>query len=42
LGKALDHALELSALAGANAKPFHLKVHLFESTEPTLAVSCRN
>ena len=34
LGKALDHALELSALTGANAKPFHLKVHLFESTNP--------
>ena len=34
LGKALDHALELSALTGANAKPFHLKVHLSESTNP--------
>ena len=34
VGKALDHALELSALTGANAKPFHLKVHLFESTNP--------
>ena len=34
LGKALDHALELSVLTGANAKPFHLKVHLFESTNP--------
>jgi TonB family protein len=34
LGKALDHALEQSALTGANAKPFHLKVHLFESTNP--------
>jgi TonB family protein len=32
LGKALDHAMEQSALTGANAKPFHLKVHLFEST----------
>src|SRR5438046_3739483 len=34
LGKALDHALDQSALTGANAKPFHLKVHLFESTNP--------
>jgi TonB family protein len=34
LGKALDHALEQSTLTGANAKPFHLKVHLFESTNP--------
>lgn len=34
LGKALDHALEQSALTGANAKAFHLKVHLFESTNP--------
>src|ERR1700688_4953756 len=34
LGKALDHALEQSVLTGANAKPFHLKVHLFESTNP--------
>jgi TonB family protein len=34
LGKALDHASEQSALTGANAKPFHLKVHLFESTNP--------
>ena len=34
LGKALDHALEQSALTDANAKPFHLKVHLFESTNP--------
>lgn len=34
LGKALDHALEQSALTGADAKPFHLKMHLFESTNP--------
>jgi lipid A 3-O-deacylase PagL len=34
LGKALDHALEHSALIGANARPFDLKVHLFESTNP--------
>jgi TonB family protein len=34
LGKELDHALEQSALTGENAKPFHLKVHLFESTNP--------
>jgi TonB family protein len=34
LGNALNHALEESALTGAGAKPFHLKVHLFESTNP--------
>jgi TonB family protein len=34
LGKALDHALEESALTGMNAEPFHVKVHLFESTNP--------
>ncbi len=34
LGKALDQALAQSGLTGANAKPFHLKVHLFESTNP--------
>lgn len=34
LGNALTHALELSSLTGANAVPFHLKVHLFESTNP--------
>jgi TonB family protein len=34
LGKALDRALEQSALTGASSKPFHLKVHLFESTNP--------
>ena len=34
LGNALTHALEESALTGASAKPFHLKVHLFESTNP--------
>ncbi|MGA2100057.1 MAG: energy transducer TonB [Candidatus Sulfotelmatobacter sp.] len=34
LGKALDHALEQSTLTGANANPFHLRVHLFESTNP--------
>jgi len=34
LGKALDHALEQSVLTGANAKAFHLKAHLFESTNP--------
>jgi len=35
LGKALDHALEQSALTGTNGRPFHLKVHLFESTNPS-------
>jgi hypothetical protein len=34
LGKALDHALEQSELSGRNAEPFHVKVHLFESTNP--------
>jgi TonB family protein len=34
LGKALDHALEQSVLTGTNAEPFHIKVHLFESTNP--------
>jgi TonB family protein len=34
LEKALGHALEQSALTGPKAKPFHLKVHLFESTNP--------
>jgi len=34
LGNALTHALELSSLTGANAVPFHLKVHVFESTNP--------
>lgn len=34
LGKALDYALEQSALTGPNAKPFHIRVHLFESTNP--------
>lgn len=33
-GKVLDHALEQSALTGPEAKPFHIKVHLFESTNP--------
>jgi TonB family protein len=35
LGNALNHALEQSSLTGVNAKPFHIKVHLFESTNPT-------
>jgi TonB family protein len=35
LGKAFERALEQGALTGANAKAFHLKVHLFESTNPT-------
>jgi hypothetical protein len=35
LGNALGHALQQSALTGADAKPFHLKVHLFESTNPS-------
>jgi hypothetical protein len=30
----IDHALELSSLTGANAVPFHLKLHVFESTNP--------
>jgi len=34
LAKALDSALEQSSLTGANAVPFHIKVHLFESTNP--------
>jgi len=34
LGNALDHALRQSSLTGTNAKPFHLKVHLLESTNP--------
>jgi TonB family protein len=34
LGKALDHALEQSALTGMNSDPFHIKLHLFESTNP--------
>jgi TonB family protein len=34
LGGLLTHALEQSSLTGANAVPFHLKVHLFESTNP--------
>ena len=35
LANALNHALEESSLTGANAGPFHLKVHLFESTNPS-------
>lgn len=35
LGKAIDRALEQSSLTRANAKPFHLKVHIFESTNPS-------
>jgi len=35
LGDALNHALERSLLTGANAKPFHMKLHLFESTDPS-------
>src|SRR5260370_11883110 len=35
LGKALEHALNESSLTTAGAKPFHLKVHLFESTNPS-------
>ena len=35
LGKALDHALEQSALTGTNGEPFHIKVHLSESTNPS-------
>ena len=34
LGNALTKALGQSSLTGANAIPFHLKVHLFESTNP--------
>lgn len=34
LGNVLDHALERSSLTGSNAEPFHLKVHLFELTNP--------
>jgi TonB family protein len=34
LGKALDYALQHGTLIGEGAKPFHLKVHVFESTNP--------
>lgn len=34
LGDALSRALAKSSLTGPNAVPFHLKVHLFESTNP--------
>lgn len=32
LGNALSHALDQSSLTAAHAKPFHMRVHLFEST----------
>ncbi len=35
LGNTLDHALYESSLTTADAKPFHLQVHLFESTNPS-------
>lgn len=35
LGKAIDRALKQSSLTQAGAKPFHLKVHIFESTNPS-------
>ncbi len=35
LGDALNHALQESSLTGVDAKPFHLKMHLFESTNPS-------
>jgi TonB family protein len=35
LGKALEHALYESSLTTADAKPFHLRVRLFESTNPS-------
>ncbi len=35
LGDALTHALEKSLLTSPGADPFHVKVHLFESTNPT-------
>jgi TonB family protein len=34
LGDVLSQALDKSSLTGTNAVPFHLKVHLFESTNP--------
>jgi TonB family protein len=34
LGTVLDKALENSVLTGEHAQPFHIKVHLFESTNP--------
>ena len=34
LGNALSHAVEQSALTGSRAKPFHIKIHLLESTNP--------
>lgn len=34
LGDALDHAMARSLVTGTNAEPFHLKVHLFEATNP--------
>jgi TonB family protein len=35
LGSALTKALERSSLTGVNASPLHVKVHLFESTNPS-------
>lgn len=34
MGDALSKALEKSSLTGANAVPFHIKLHVFESTNP--------
>jgi hypothetical protein len=34
LGEALDHALQHGSLVGKDVKPFHIKVHVFESTNP--------
>lgn len=34
MARVLDHALERSSLTGANATPFHIRVRLYESTNP--------
>src|SRR4051812_7228959 len=34
LGNALDYALQHGTLVGSDTKPFHLRVHVFESTNP--------
>lgn len=35
LEKAIDRAVEQSSITRGDAKPFHLKVHIFESTNPS-------
>ncbi len=34
LGDALDYALQHGSLVGKDVKPYHIKVHVFESTNP--------